>query len=77
MISEQGSLFHGVLGKALTDDDYRQRLTDTANPEGQAAALTEMGVTPTPEVLEALNAAVTALDNFARSEAFGEVKAAS
>ena len=77
MPSEQGSPFHAILGKALMDDEYRARLTDTGNPEGQGEALREMGVDPTPDVINALNAAVTALDNFAQSEVFGEVKAAS
>jgi len=68
---------NAILGKALMDDEYRARLTDTGNPEGQGEALREMGVDPTPDVINALNAAVTALDNFAQSEVFGEVKAAS
>ena len=77
MRSEQESRFHGILGRALTDHEYRERLVDIGNPQRQQDALLEMGVQPTDDVLDALNAAVIALDNLARSDIFGPIKAAS
>jgi hypothetical protein len=41
--------FQTVVGKAISDESFAQRLVD--NPE---QALREAGVTPTPEMLDAL-----------------------
>ena len=67
------SSFHEVLGRALTEPEYRARLM---NKEDQAAALTEvLGAKPNADVLKKLNAAAKALD--ALAESFGGVKAAT
>jgi hypothetical protein len=63
-----GSNFHKLLGRALTDHEFRDALMD---PEQQASALESMGVQATEDVLEALNAAIEALNNLAQSETLG------
>ena len=60
-----GSNFHKVLGRGLTDYEFRKALMD---PEQRPQALESMGIEPTEEVLEALNGAIEALNNLARSE---------
>jgi hypothetical protein len=71
--SESGeSMFHAVLGRALTDPKFREQLTDR---EHQAEALESMGVAPEYEGLEALNASIEALDRL--SQAFGPIRAAT
>jgi hypothetical protein len=49
---------HSLLGRALIDLEFRDRLLDENQ---QKAALEEMGITPTDDVLTALNAAIEAL----------------
>jgi hypothetical protein len=66
-----GSNFHKLLGRGLTDYEFRETLMD---PERQAQALESMGIEPTEEVLEALNGAIEALNNLARSETLGGVQ---
>ncbi|MEO5703915.1 MAG: hypothetical protein ABIZ52_01495 [Candidatus Limnocylindrales bacterium] len=63
-----GSNFHKLLGRGLTDDAFREALMDS---ERQAYALESMGIEPTVEVREALNAAIEGLNNLARSETLG------
>lgn len=63
-----GSNFHKLLGRGLTDYEFRNALMD---PEQQAQALESMGIEPTDEVRESLNAAVEALNNLAGSETLG------
>ena len=60
-----GSKFHKLLGRGLTDYEFREALMD---PEQQAAALESMDIEPTQEVLAELNAAIEALNNLATSE---------
>jgi hypothetical protein len=60
-----GSNFHKLLGRGLTDYEFREALMD---PERQGEALESMSIEPTEEVLAALNAAVEALNNLAKSE---------
>jgi hypothetical protein len=60
-----GSKFHKLLGRGLTDYEFRKALMD---PEQRAQALESMGIEPTEEVLEALNGAIEGLNNLARSE---------
>ena len=67
------SSFHAVLGRALTDPEYRARLT---NKRRQRKALTEvLGDNPSDDVINELNAAVDALEALAK--AFGGAKAAT
>jgi hypothetical protein len=49
---------HSLLGRALIDLEFRARLLDEGQ---QKAALEEVGITPTPDVLTALNSAIGAL----------------
>ena len=63
-----GSNFHKVLGRGLTDHEFRQALLDS---EQRVQALEEMGIEPTEEVLQELSAAITALNNLAQSETLG------
>ena len=63
-----GSHFHKLLGRALTDHEFREALLDT---EQQAGALESMGIEPTEDVLQALNGAIEALNNLAQSETLG------
>lgn len=63
-----GSKFHALLGKALTDHEFRAALMD---PEQQAYALESMGIEPTAEVLEALNSSIDALNGLASSPTMG------
>jgi hypothetical protein len=60
-----GSKFHKLLGRGLTDYEFRETLMD---PERQAQALESMGIEPTEEVVTALNAAIEALNKLAQSE---------
>ena len=63
-----GSNFHKLLGRGLTDHEFRNALMD---PEQQAQALESMGIEPTDEARESLNAAIEALNNLANSETYG------
>jgi hypothetical protein len=63
-----GNNFHKLLGRALTDYQFREALMD---PARQAQALEEMGVDATEDVLQALNAAIAAVNNLAQSETLG------
>ena len=63
-----GTNFHKLLGRALTDYEFREALMD---PEQRAQALESMGIEPTEEVLEALSGAIEALNNLARSKTLG------
>ena len=49
---------HSLLGRALIDLEFRARLLDK---EQQGAALEEVGIRPTSDVIDALNAAIEAL----------------
>lgn len=60
-----GSKFHKLLGRGLTDYEFREALMD---PERRAAALESMDIEPTPEVLEELDKAIVALNNLAGSD---------
>jgi hypothetical protein len=68
MENEQQSKFHALLGRGLTDHDFREALKD---PERQVEALQSMGIGATSEVLDALNDSIEALDRLASSEALG------
>lgn len=63
-----GSKFHQLLGRALTDHEFRGALMD---PNQRVQALESMGIEPNEEVLEALDRAINALDYLAKSEALG------
>lgn len=60
-----GSKFHALLGKALTDYDFRAQLMDEGQ---QVQALESMGIAPTPEALAALNDSIEALKRLANLE---------
>lgn len=68
----QQSKLHELIGKAITDQDFASRILDRGS---QAEALKEMGVDPTPEVLEELNLAIGHLEHLWTS--FSAPKAAS
>ena len=63
-----GSKFHALLGRALTDHDFRGALMDQ---EQQAYALEQMGIEPTEDVLAARPPAIEAINNLASSEGMG------
>ena len=60
-----GSKFHALLGKALTDYEFRAQLMDEGQ---QAQALESMGIKPTAEALAALNESIGALTRLANLE---------
>jgi anaerobic selenocysteine-containing dehydrogenase len=62
--------FQSLVGKALSDEKFAQQLV--SNPE---KALREVGIQPTPEMLEALKG-VDAAAIRKLAQAFGEDKAA-
>lgn len=71
--SEGGdSKLHELLGKAIRDEGFAARIVD---PEQQAAALQEMGIDPTPEILDELNHSIHHLRYL--WESFGPPKLAS
>jgi hypothetical protein len=56
-------LFHALLGKALLDEAYRDRLVD---PQTRVAALQEIGVKkPTQDQLTAVQNSITTLQTLA------------
>lgn len=59
------SKFHAILGRALTDHEFRAALVDRDNPDGQRAALREMGADDSDDALRVLNDSVDALTTFA------------
>lgn len=65
---ESQSKFHALLGRALTDHDFRDALRD---PQQQSQALESMGIEATPEVLDALNDSIEAIDRLATSKTLG------
>jgi hypothetical protein len=67
-----GSKLHELLGKAITDEAFAAKIVD---PERQAEALQEVGIEPTPEVLEELNHSIHHLRHL--WETFGPPKLAS
>ncbi len=56
--------FHSLLGRALTDSGFRDRLM---NPEDQVEALAEVGITANDEILSELNNSVDALTRLSRT----------
>ncbi len=61
------SRFHAILGRALTDQAFRDRLRD---PEQADGALQEMGITDATQrtrAVEELKTAVGAIENLARA----------
>lgn len=64
------SKFHALFGRALTDHAFRDALRD---PQQQSQALESMGIDATPEVLDALNDSIEALDRLATSSTLGGV----
>jgi len=63
--------FHALVGRALVDHEFRDQLRGGSMDE----ALASIGIEPTPEIKEALGAAMGNVDNLAN--AFGGVKAAT
>ena len=63
--------FHALVGRALVDHEFRDQLRGGSIDE----ALASIGIEPTPEIKEALGAAMGNVDNLAK--AFGGVKAAT
>jgi len=73
MYSEgEKSKLHELIGKAIGDEEFAARIVD---PEQQAAALQDVGIDPTPEVLEELNHSIHHLRHM--WESFGTPKLAS
>jgi hypothetical protein len=66
------SKFHEIVGRAISDPEFRQMLMD---PEQQAEALSQYGIERTPAVTEALANADEALGQL--SEVFGPSRVAS
>lgn len=66
------SKFYALLGKALMEPEFRARVLDTGQ---QADALAEVGIDPSDDVLEQLNASIEAINTLASHDGFGEVKA--
>jgi hypothetical protein len=69
--ANEGDL-HAVLGRALIDTAFRERLLDETQ---QQEALEEMGIAPSREVVDALNKAIGALIDL--SSTFGAKRAAT
>ncbi|TMB84181.1 MAG: hypothetical protein E6J39_04725 [Chloroflexi bacterium] len=53
-----------MLGRALTDSSFRQRLTN-ADREVQRGALVEAGITGNDAIIDQLNMAIDAIDKLA------------
>jgi hypothetical protein len=66
------SKFYALLGRAVIDPDFRDRILDT---ERQADALVEVGIEPSDEVLGELNGSIAAIKSLASHEAFGPIQA--
>jgi hypothetical protein len=64
--------FHALLGRALTDHDFRDALLD---PSTRVEALESMGIEATHDVLHAVDDAVEALTRLATDETLGDVNA--
>lgn len=69
---DDDSKFYALLGKALMDPEFRNRVLDS---EQQADALAEVGIDADDEVLAELNASIQAISALASHEEFGMVKA--
>ena len=66
------SKFYALLGRALIDPEFRERILDT---ERQADALVEVDIEPSDEVLAELNASIQAINALASHEEFGMIQA--
>jgi hypothetical protein len=66
------SKLHELIGKAIEDQAFADRIVD---PKQQAAALQDVGIDPTPEILEELNHSIHHLRHI--WETFGPHKLAS
>ena len=60
--------FHKLLGRGLTDIEFRKQLAD---PKQQVQALESIGIEPSAQVLESLNEAIRAINNLAESDTYG------
>ena len=69
---DDDSKFYALLGRALMEPDFRDRVLDR---EQQADALAEVGIDADDEVLAELNASIQAISALASHEEFGMVKA--
>jgi hypothetical protein len=66
------SKFYALLGRALIDPEFRERILDT---ERQAEALAEVDIKATVEMLGHLNASIVAINALASHEEFAMIKA--
>ena len=66
------SKFYALLGRALIDPEFRERILDA---ERQADALAEVDIDPSDEVLGELNDSIEAIKTLASHEAFGPIQA--
>ena len=63
--------FHTMLGRAMTDPTYRERLINSSDREGQRRALMEAGVEdPSDDAVDALNEAVQSFERLGGSFGF-------
>jgi hypothetical protein len=70
---EDKSKFFALLGRAMTDSTFRERLT--SGDEGQRDALAEMDIEADDVMLEELNNAIGSINALASHDAFGPVPA--
>jgi len=66
------SKFYALLGRALIDPEFRERILDN---DRQAAALAEIDINPSAEVIGELKASIEAIKSLASHEAFGPIQA--
>jgi len=69
---DDDSKFYALLGRALIDPEFRAQLLDT---DQQSEALEKLGIDPSDEVLEELNASIHAINALASHEAFAPIPA--
>jgi len=64
--AQDPSKFYAMLGRALTDKDFRDKLTNKDNRDDQIAALNDVGITGNMDiVIPLLNSSIDAVDKLA------------
>lgn len=66
--AQDRSAFYALIGRALTDKEFRDRIMDQANPDVQLGALGEVGILGNDKILAELNNSIDAVNKLAGAE---------
>ncbi|TMB52410.1 MAG: hypothetical protein E6J50_02095 [Chloroflexi bacterium] len=69
-LAKDPSAFYALVGRALTDKKFRERIMDQDHPDAQLLALGEVGITGNDQILAELNNSIDAVNKLAGAGGF-------